>query len=63
MLDYIHPAFRNDPSAEAFACYLADNLDWTSDEFGGGYAWSVSIPPRSEWEREVIAFNDHLATL
>lgn len=63
MHGYIEPHYRNHPDAVDFDQYLADNLKWSVEDFGGGYAWSAPIPPRNAWRSEVEALNLHLGTV
>jgi hypothetical protein len=60
---YLAPAYRDEPLAAEWDAYLAEHCDWSADEFGGGYAWATSVPPRERWEAEVWAFNEHLAAV
>lgn len=62
-INYIAPAYRSEPEAQAFADLLAKNIGWSVEDFGGDYAWNAPIPPRADWEREITQLAGHLGSL
>lgn len=62
-LDYLAPAYRQDPNAAEFAEALGAALDWSPSDFGSGYAWESPVPPRETWAREIAALAAHVQAL
>ncbi len=61
-INLIHPAYRDDARAQAFADVLASHgID--AEKIDSGYAWECEIPDTACWESEGSKLAAHLASL